>query len=102
VAAKRCPPVAAIQADHIVLVYGTSHGHSGSTNLLWVIWLSKLTERPVYRRDEIRKPTGLDLMMPHITPDYFRREMWIDCFSIHNVLPRNVFREALLRQTAIS
>jgi hypothetical protein len=51
-------------------------------------WLSQLTERPVYCRDEIGKPTGLDRMMPYITPDYFCREMRIDLFSVHDILPK--------------
>jgi hypothetical protein len=43
-----------------------------------MIWLSKLTERPVYCRDEICKQTGPYSLMPHIASDYFRREMSID------------------------
>ena len=78
VPAERFPPVATIQANHIILVYGTSHGHSGSTNLFWMIRLSKLTERPVYCRDEICKLTGPYSLMPYIAPDYFCREMSID------------------------
>ena len=53
VPAERFPPVATIQANHIILVYGTSHRHKGRTKLLWLIWLSKLTECSVYCRDEI-------------------------------------------------
>jgi hypothetical protein len=40
-----------------------------------MIWLSKLTERLVYCRDEIGKLTSPDRMMSYIAPDYFRREM---------------------------
>jgi len=76
--AQRFSPVATIQANHIVLLYGTSHGHSGSTKLFWMIWLSKLTERPVYCPDEICKLTGPYSLMPYIAPDYFCREMSID------------------------
>jgi hypothetical protein len=43
-----------------------------------MIWLSKLTERPVYCRDEIYKLIGPYRLMPYIAPDYFRREMSID------------------------
>jgi len=43
-----------------------------------MIWLSKLTERPVYCRDEICKLTGPYSLMPYKAPDYFRREMSID------------------------
>ena len=42
-----------------------------------MIWLSKLTERPVYCRDEARKLTDLHRMVPYIIADYFRREVWI-------------------------
>jgi hypothetical protein len=41
-------------------------------------WLSQLTERPMYCRDEIRKLTGPYSLMSYIAPDYFRREMSID------------------------
>jgi len=51
--AQRFSPVATIQANHIVLLYGTSHGHSGNTKALWMIRLHKPTERPLYCRDEI-------------------------------------------------
>jgi len=43
-----------------------------------MIWPSKLTERPVYCRDEICKLTGFYRLMPYIALDYFRREMSID------------------------
>jgi len=76
--AQRFSPVATIQANHIVLLYGTSHGHGRSTKLFWMICLPKLTDRPLYCRDEICKLTGPYSLMPYIAPDYFRREMSID------------------------
>ena len=82
-------------------MYGMSHGHSWSTNLFWTIWLSKLTERPMYCRDEIGKPTGLDRMMPYITPDYFCCEMRIELFSVHDILSKSFLKGSLL-WTAIS
>jgi hypothetical protein len=50
-------------------------------------WLSQLTERPMYCGDEIRKLTGPHRMMPYIAPDYFHREMLVDLFSFHDILP---------------
>jgi hypothetical protein len=43
-----------------------------------MIWLSKLTERPVYCGDEICKLTCPYSLIPNIAPDYFGREMSID------------------------
>jgi hypothetical protein len=54
-------------------------------------WLSQLTERPMYCRDEIRKLTGPHRMMPYIAPDYFHREMLVDLFSFHDISRSNVF-----------
>jgi hypothetical protein len=72
-------------------MYGMPHGHSRSTNLFWMISLSKLTERPVYCRDEICKLTGLYRLMLYITPDYFRRKMLIDLSSVHDISLGTVF-----------
>jgi hypothetical protein len=72
-------------------MYGMPHGHSRSTNLFWMISLSKLTERPVYCRDEICKLTGLYRMMLYIAPDYFRREMLIDLSSVHDISLSELF-----------
>jgi hypothetical protein len=33
--------------------------------------------------------------MPYIAPDYFRREMLIDLFSVHDISRRNVHLEGL-------
>jgi hypothetical protein len=52
---QRLSPVAAIETDHIVPVHGTTHRHSGSENLVWLGWLSKLTDRPVNGGNQIGK-----------------------------------------------
>jgi hypothetical protein len=52
---QRLPPVATIETDHIVPVHGTTHGYSGSKNLLWFGRLSNLTDRPVNGGNQIGK-----------------------------------------------
>ena len=47
-AAKGFPPIAAIQADHIVLAHRLPYRDSRSQNLFRLNLLSKLTERPMY------------------------------------------------------
>jgi hypothetical protein len=45
--------IAAIEANHVVMAYRLPDRHSRSQNLRWLNLLSKLTERPMYRCDEI-------------------------------------------------
>jgi hypothetical protein len=49
------PPVAAIEANHILTVDGTADRHSGSENLLWFGRLSHLTDRPMNGGNQIGK-----------------------------------------------
>ena len=55
VPSQRLAPVAAIETDHIVPVHGTTHGYSGSKNLVWLGRLSNLTDRPMNGANQIGK-----------------------------------------------
>jgi hypothetical protein len=55
VPSQRLAPIAAIQANHVILMNGSSHRHSGNENFRGRNGLSKLTERLIYGSDEIRK-----------------------------------------------
>jgi hypothetical protein len=70
---QRLPPVAAIEANYIVPVHGTTHRHSGNENLRWFGWLSKLTDRPVNRGNQFGKLIWPQPMVPDIALDDFSR-----------------------------
>jgi hypothetical protein len=82
-AAKGFPPVAAIQADHPILADGLPHRYRRSQRHLGRIGASDLSQRSMYRSDEIGKLAGPDTVMPKVTSDNFRREMWIRALGIH-------------------
>ena len=50
---QRLSPVAAIETNHIVPMHGSSHRHSRSQNLFWLGRLSKLTDRPMNRGNQV-------------------------------------------------
>jgi len=55
VPSQRLAPIAAIQANDVILMNGSPYRHSGNKNFLGLNGLSKLTERLIYGSDEIRK-----------------------------------------------
>jgi hypothetical protein len=77
-ALQHFPPIAAIQANHIVSPYRLPHWHGRNRNFLVLVWPPKLTECSMYRCDEFGNLSGSDCVMLDITPDYFGREMCID------------------------
>jgi hypothetical protein len=73
VPSQRLAPVAAIETSHIVPMDGSSHRDSRSENLLWLRRLSKLTDRPMNRGNQIGKLIRPEPMMPHVASDDFHR-----------------------------
>jgi len=67
----------------VVLIYRSPYRDSGGENLLWSGRLSKLTDRAMYRRNQVWQLVRSEPVMPHIANDDFRRQMWIDRFGIH-------------------
>src|SRR5438132_12529026 len=86
VPSERFAPVAAIEADHVVAVNGSSHRDSRSTNFLGLSQPTKLTERLVHGSDEIRNLLWSHRLVPHVGADDLRGEMWIDFFDVHDTL----------------
>src|SRR5215470_10146651 len=89
-ASQRFAPVAAIQANYIVVAHGSPHRHRRGQNFFGLTWLSKLIERSVYGRDEARNLTGSDRMMSEIAPDNLRCQMRIDCVVVHGISHHNL------------
>ena len=73
VPSQRLAPVAAIETSHIVPVHGSSHRDGRSPNLFRLIRLSKLTDRPMNRGNQMGKLIRPELMMPHVASDDFHR-----------------------------
>jgi hypothetical protein len=73
VPSQRLPPVATIETNHIVPMDGSSHRHGRSENLVWFWRLSKLTDRPVNRGNQIEKLIRPQPMVPHVAHDNLRR-----------------------------
>jgi len=72
VPSQRLPPVAAIQAHHIVLMNGSPHRHGGDQDFLGLNGLSKLTERLINGSDEIRNLIRSHLMLDDVALDDHR------------------------------
>ncbi len=62
-------PIAAIQAHHVVLMNGSPHRYGGNQNFLGRNGLSKLTERLIHGRDEIRKLLRSHSMLDDVALD---------------------------------
>ena len=90
VAAKGFPPVAAIEANHIVVPHGLAHRDSGGEHFFDRSLSSKLAKASVHGGDEVRKLTSPDCIMSQVAPDDFCREKRIDALGIHGSL-RDLF-----------
>src|SRR5215469_7016634 len=74
VAAEGFSPIAAIEANHIVVAYRLANRDSRGECFFGRGLLSKLTETFVYGRDEVRKLICPDLILSQVTPDDFGGE----------------------------
>ena len=72
VPSQRLAPIAAIQANHVILMNGSSHRHRGNQNFLGRNGLSKLTERLIHGSDEVRKLLQSYLMVDDVALDDLR------------------------------
>jgi len=70
---QRLPPVATIETNHIVPMHGSSHRDSRSPNIFRLNRLSKLTDRPMNRSNQIGKLIRPQPMVPHVAHDDLRR-----------------------------
>jgi hypothetical protein len=69
---QRLPPIAAIQANDIILMNGSPYRHGGNRNFLGMNGLSKLTERLINGSDEIRNLIRSHLMLDDVALDDHR------------------------------
>jgi len=93
VPSQRLPPVAAIQAYHVLVMNGSPHRHGGNTNFLGLNRLSKLSQGAVHRSDEIRKLICPQLMMSHVARDDLGGQIWVILDGIHDVLCYQFYQE---------
>jgi hypothetical protein len=75
-------PVAAIEADYIVVAHRLPYRHSRSQNFFGLTWPSKPSKRSMNRRNEFWDLTRSNPMMPNITLDDSGGEMRIDLVRI--------------------
>jgi hypothetical protein len=86
VTAERLAAVAAIQTNHIVMAYRLPYRDGRSQRHLGRIGPSNVSQRSMHGSDEIGKLTCPDSVVPKVTSDNFRGEMWIRALSIHGSL----------------
>jgi hypothetical protein len=76
--------VAAIQANHIILVHGSPHRYSRCENFLFSNGLSEVTQRVMNCSDQVRKLLWSQGVVPNVAADDHRRGMWVGLFGIHD------------------
>jgi len=96
VPSQRLAPVAAIEADHIIMMNGSPHRYSRDTNFVGLNRRCKLTQRMVHGSDEIRKLICPQLMMSHVTRDDFGGQIWVVLYGIHDALCSQFYREVCM------
>jgi len=81
---EHCSSVAAIQANHIIVVHGSSHRYSRCENFLCLNGLSKVTQRVMNCGDQVRKLLWSQRVVPDVAADDHSRGLWIGLFGIHD------------------
>jgi hypothetical protein len=81
---KRLPPVAAIQANHVILMNGSPYRHGGNQNFLGRNGLSNLTDSSMDCGDEVGKLLWSHRVVPNVAADDHSRGMWVGLFGIHD------------------
>jgi hypothetical protein len=90
-AAKGFPPIAAIEANHIIGTHRLANRDGRGECFFGRGLLSKLTEASVDGSDEVGKLTCSDFMVSQVTPNEFRGEEPIALFGFHGSLPDMIF-----------
>jgi hypothetical protein len=101
VAPESLGPIATIEAYHVILMNGSPYRHGGNQNFLGRNGLSKLSDSSMDCGDQIRNLAGSDRMMPHVTPDDFRREVWINHFVVHGTIPIHFLEPSYSRRETL-
>ena len=81
---KRLPPVAAIQANHVILMNESPYRHGGNQNFLYLNGLSEVTQRVMNCDDQVRKLLWSQLVVLNVAAGDHRRGMWVGLFGIHD------------------
>jgi hypothetical protein len=81
---KRLPPVAAIQANHVILMNGSPYRHGGNQNFLCLNGLSELTQRMMNCGNQVRKLLWSQRVVPNVAADDHSRGMRVGLFGIHD------------------
>ncbi len=76
--------VAAIQANHIIVVHGSPHRYSRCENFLCLNGLSEVTQRVMNYGDQVRKLLRSQGVVPNVAADDHRRGMRVGLFGIHD------------------
>jgi hypothetical protein len=84
VASERFSPVAAIQANHVILMNGSPYRHGGNQNLLGCNGLSNLTDSSMDCGDEVGELLWSHRVVPNVAADDHNRGMWVGLFGIHD------------------
>jgi hypothetical protein len=95
VAAEGFSPMAAIEANHIIVAYGLANRDSRGECFFGKGLLPEPAKASVDDRDEIRKLTCSDVMVSQVTPNDFRGEWPMTVFGFHGSLPGTIFCFAL-------
>ena len=91
VPSQRFAAVATIQANHIVMMYGSPHWHRRTKDFLGLNGLSKTAKGSMYRSYEFCNLIGRNRVMPHVATDDLRRQMWIEHFVVHGTIRQSFF-----------
>jgi hypothetical protein len=76
--------VAAIQANHIILVHGSPHRYSRCENFLSLNGLSEAAQRVMNCGDQVRKLLWSQRVVPNVAADDHSRGLWVGLFGIHD------------------
>src|SRR5215831_12057336 len=86
VAAEGFSPMAAIEANHIVVAYGLANRDSRGQCFFGKGLLTEPAKAHVDDRDQIRKLICTDFVVPQVTPNEFRGECPMTVFRFHGSL----------------
>jgi len=95
VSAEGFSPIAAIEANHIVVAHGLANRDSGGECFFGKGLLTEPAKAHVDDRDQIRKLICTDFVVSQVTPNDFRGEWPMTVFGFHGSLPGTIFCFAL-------
>ena len=76
--------IAAIHADDIIVVHGSSYRYGRCENFLCLNGLSEVSQRVMNCGDQVRKLLWSQRVVSNVAADDHRRGMWVGLFGIHD------------------